>query len=289
MNMLAVSLLLLPVAAAFALLYGPAVYASLNPGNEIMTASNYTFQSDTFSAAGAIGSYGEGYEVALALLAGGTLAAASHAAKAGGRVAINASPEPFSNWAASVAEDLLVLGGLILALFKPALFLTLLGAFLVGVVWLLPKLWRGLRRLFGGRRQAGDARSRLTPASVSFDCEAQRCELPISIAVPLGLVVNELVTNALKYAFSGRSEGHIRVSLVRDGGQVVLLVADDGVGMQGKVQGGGMGVPLLNGLAKSLKGKLEVDSGPRGTRAHLVFPLPAEVARMPIGARNHLH
>jgi hypothetical protein len=56
MNMLAVSLLLLPVAVAFVLLYGPAVYASLNPGNEIMTASNYTFQSDTFSAAGAIGS-----------------------------------------------------------------------------------------------------------------------------------------------------------------------------------------------------------------------------------------
>lgn len=56
MNMLAVSLLVLPVAAAFVLLYGPAVHASLNPGNEIMTASNYTFQSDTFSAAGAIGS-----------------------------------------------------------------------------------------------------------------------------------------------------------------------------------------------------------------------------------------
>jgi hypothetical protein len=56
MNMLAVSLLLLPIVAAFALLAGPAVQASLNPGNEIMTASNYTFQSDTFSAAGAIGS-----------------------------------------------------------------------------------------------------------------------------------------------------------------------------------------------------------------------------------------
>lgn len=56
MNMLAVSLLLLPVLAAFALLYGPTVQASLNPGNEIITASNYTFQSDTFSAAGAIGS-----------------------------------------------------------------------------------------------------------------------------------------------------------------------------------------------------------------------------------------
>jgi hypothetical protein len=56
MNMLAVLLLLLPMPATFLLLAGPAVQASLNPGNEIMTASNYTFQSDTFSAAGTIGS-----------------------------------------------------------------------------------------------------------------------------------------------------------------------------------------------------------------------------------------
>ncbi|HEV8405898.1 MAG TPA: hypothetical protein VGQ13_08330 [Nitrososphaera sp.] len=58
MNMLAFSLLLLPVVAALVLgsFYGPAVNASLNPDNEIMTASNSTFQSDTFSAAGAIGS-----------------------------------------------------------------------------------------------------------------------------------------------------------------------------------------------------------------------------------------
>jgi len=56
MNMLAVYLLLLPVAAAFTLLYGPAVYASLSPGNGIMVGSNYAFQSDIFSAAGAIGS-----------------------------------------------------------------------------------------------------------------------------------------------------------------------------------------------------------------------------------------
>jgi hypothetical protein len=55
MNLLALSLLLLPLAAAFVLLYSPTVQA-LNPGNEVMTASNYTFQSDTFSAAGAIGS-----------------------------------------------------------------------------------------------------------------------------------------------------------------------------------------------------------------------------------------
>ena len=55
MNMLAV-FLLLTVAAAIALLAGPVVQASINPDNGIMTASNYTFQSDTFSAAGAVGS-----------------------------------------------------------------------------------------------------------------------------------------------------------------------------------------------------------------------------------------
>jgi two-component sensor histidine kinase len=127
------------------------------------------------------------------------------------------------------------------------------------------------------------------PASVSFSCEAECCELPISIAVPLGLVVNELVTNALKYAFRDRETGQIRIALGQDGSHLVLLVEDDGVGMQGKVQGGGMGVPLLNGLAKSLKGKLEVDSGPGGTRAFLIFPVPAPPARPLSGAAGHLH
>lgn len=105
-------------------------------------------------AAGAMNDYGQGYELAAALIAGGALAAASHATKAGSRLAINTSPEPFSNWIVSLIEDGLVLGGLFLALFKPALFLTLLGAFVLLVIWLLPKLWRGLRRLFAGSRRA---------------------------------------------------------------------------------------------------------------------------------------
>jgi hypothetical protein len=108
--------------------------------------------------------------VAAALLAGGALAATSHAAKATTRVAVNASPEPFSNWAVSFIEDLLVLGGLILALFKPALFLTLLGGFVLGAIWLLPKLWRGLRRLFGGRRRRVEVNS----AGMPIDFRALR-------------------------------------------------------------------------------------------------------------------
>jgi hypothetical protein len=75
-------------------------------------------------------------------LLGGTLAAGSHIAKTGARALINTSPEPFSNVAASVTEDGLVIGGLFLALAHPITFLCLLGLFLVALVWLLPRLVR---------------------------------------------------------------------------------------------------------------------------------------------------
>jgi hypothetical protein len=97
-------------------------------------------------------------------LVGGGLAAASHATKAGTRVLINTSPEPFSNWAASLAEDVAVFTGLWAALHHPWLFLALLGAFLALVIWLLPRLWRGIRavavriaRLFRGSTPASPA------------------------------------------------------------------------------------------------------------------------------------
>lgn len=82
-----------------------------------------------------------------ALLAGGGVAGASHAAKAGTRVMINTSPEPFSNWGASVAEDAAVVGGLWAALYNPWLFLTLFILFVILVAWLLPRLWRALGRV----------------------------------------------------------------------------------------------------------------------------------------------
>jgi hypothetical protein len=82
-----------------------------------------------------------------AFLAGGTLAATSHAAKAGTRVLINTSPEPVSNWAASFAEDLAVVGGLWTALKNPELFLGLLVLFLLLVAWLMPRIYRGIKRL----------------------------------------------------------------------------------------------------------------------------------------------
>lgn len=82
-----------------------------------------------------------------AFMIGGSLATVSHMTKAGSRVLINTSPEPFSNWAASIIEDLAVLIGLWAALNHPSVFLVALGLFLALAFWLLPKLWRGIRRV----------------------------------------------------------------------------------------------------------------------------------------------
>ena len=78
---------------------------------------------------------------------GGSLAAAMHTTKAGARAALNLSPEPFSNWGASLTEDALVPLGLWLAFAHPVVFFVLLAASLVAVVLLARLLWRGVRRL----------------------------------------------------------------------------------------------------------------------------------------------
>ena len=102
--------------------------------------------------------------VLAAAILGGTLAAGTHAAKTGSRLLINASPEPVSNWIASLSEEALVFGGLYAAFQHPTLFLVLLAFFMVLLGWLLPKLWHALsgvlRRLpaFGVRRTRDGAK-----------------------------------------------------------------------------------------------------------------------------------
>ena len=113
--------------------------------------------------AGALLAYGAtdqlGPEVGIiAALLGGTLAAGSHVAKTGSRALINTSPEPFSNILASFAVDGVVVGGLALAIAHPITFLCLLAAFVVLLIWLLPKLVRlallPFRRLARNRQRS---------------------------------------------------------------------------------------------------------------------------------------
>src|SRR5262245_9195065 len=94
-------------------------------------------------AVGALGPANAPAAIAAALL-GGALAGSSHLAKAGSRLLINTSPEPISNWAASLSEDALVPATILLAFNHPLLLFALLILFLALAIWLLPKLWRAI-------------------------------------------------------------------------------------------------------------------------------------------------
>ena len=91
-----------------------------------------------------------------AAILGGTLAAGSHFTKAGSRAVINTSPEPFSNWTASLTEDVAVGGLLWLGIAHPSAAAVVVLLLIALMLWLLPKAWRAARRIysriFGGER-----------------------------------------------------------------------------------------------------------------------------------------
>jgi len=82
-----------------------------------------------------------------AAILGGSLAAGSHFAKAGGRAVINTSPEPFSNWAASFGEELAVGTVLWLAFTHPLIAIVVVALLTALMIWLIPRLWRTIRRI----------------------------------------------------------------------------------------------------------------------------------------------
>ncbi|MFC1843605.1 DUF4126 domain-containing protein [Thermodesulfobacteriota bacterium] len=97
-------------------------------------------------AVAAVGEMTPSASIAAALLGGG-MAASTHTAKAGTRLLINASPEPFTNWFASLGEDVVVIAGLWTALHYPLLFVIFLIIFILFLIWLLPKIWRGVIKM----------------------------------------------------------------------------------------------------------------------------------------------
>lgn len=97
-------------------------------------------------AASVFGDSGSAMMIAAAIV-GGTLAAGSHLAKSGSRALINTSPEPFSNWAASFAEELAVGTVLWLAFAYPVVALCIVALLVAFTVWLIPKVWRMVRAM----------------------------------------------------------------------------------------------------------------------------------------------
>ncbi len=109
---------------------------------------------------------------------------------------------------------------------------------------------------------------------IRFDVAAVAVEFESNRAVTLGLIVNELVQNALKYAFPDGRAGVIAVTLAREGETLVLTVADDGIGIDEGAEpvGTGMGQRLIGALVQQLGGVLG-RGGPPGTSVTVRFPV----------------
>lgn len=138
------------VMAASGLMYFVEFFADKVPGVDTGWDAIHTFiriPAGAMLAAGAIGDLNPAVELAAAIM-GGSMAAASHATKAGSRVLINTSPEPFSNWFASVGEDVAVIGGVWACINHPILFLIALAFFILLMIWLLPRIGSGVKRIF---------------------------------------------------------------------------------------------------------------------------------------------
>lgn|SRR6185312_1949477 len=110
---------------------------------------------------------------------------------------------------------------------------------------------------------------------IRLETEIDPTELAVARAVPVGLVVNEIITNAVKHAFPGGGAGAIRVRFSADQarGEGVLVVTDDGAGMDA-ARRSGQGLGLLASLAGQIGGTIERSDAPGGgTRYAVRFPL----------------
>ena len=138
--------------AATGFLYLAEFFADKIPLFDSLWDSVHTFvriPAGAMLAGGAVESMGPEWQ-AVAMAMGGTLAAGTHLTKAGGRALINTSPEPVTNWTASVTEDAVAVGTVWAIFAHPWVVVAGVVVSVALMIWLLPKLWRGVKAVFRG-------------------------------------------------------------------------------------------------------------------------------------------
>jgi len=111
------------------------------------------------------------------------------------------------------------------------------------------------------------------PGRVKLDVDLEDLKIDINTVVPLGLIVNELVTNSMKYAFPNNKSGHIQVQLYRENEKIVLKVIDNGIGFPEDLDyktATSLGLELVNSLTTQIEGELELDRS-QGTAFTITF------------------
>lgn len=127
-----------------------------------------------------------------------------------------------------------------------------------------------LKELIGELIRVNDVRD-----SIKFKIEIPDVDLDLNTLVPLGLVMNELVTNSFKHAFVDREEGLISVRIEHLGErEYAIHYADDGIGIpEDKLHGEGnsLGVDLIDSLVDQMNGEIDVKTGTEGTQYTIRF------------------
>jgi PAS domain S-box-containing protein len=115
---------------------------------------------------------------------------------------------------------------------------------------------------------------------IRLTSDVRSVRLDISRAVPCGLILNELMTNALKHAFPAGRSGQIRISLTEQNGECVLKISDDGVGLApGSTSGTSLGLRIVRLLARQIDGEFAIESTEHGTEACLTMKGSDDVHR----------
>ncbi|MBL0403769.1 DUF4118 domain-containing protein [Microvirga aerilata] len=116
---------------------------------------------------------------------------------------------------------------------------------------------------------------------IRLDVEVESHPIPLNYAVSIGLIINELLVNALKYAFPDDRDGHVSVTFKCIGDEYCLAVSDNGVGLSASSESTstpastGLGQRLIRSFVAQLGGRHEIEADSPGTRAQVCFPVSA--------------
>ena len=109
---------------------------------------------------------------------------------------------------------------------------------------------------------------------IAMELDVEAIDIRADRAAPVALMINELVTNALKHAFNGGGANSLLVSVKRDGDRARIDIRDNGAGMNGATGDGSFGMKLINSLSRQLQATVEWANAERGT--HVAINLPIE-------------
>lgn len=111
---------------------------------------------------------------------------------------------------------------------------------------------------------------------IGLHIDIQSLSLDMERAIACGVIVNEVFTNAMKYAFEGKSEGTVSIKLkVQDDGSFCLIIEDDGLGFDPEQKKESFGLQLVESLVGQMDGTYTIDSDESGTRFALQAPCEA--------------